>query len=207
MPDGAAPRLLTHFSTADLPERDRLPMWREEFGRGIVRVDIQPLDPEGFQAEATLRAFPGLRTVSFSGSSMLFDRTPALAAQGNDDVGLVIGLGAQTVTAQRSQEATLAEGDAFPILTDQPASVAGARHVGLLVPRSALLSRLPDLALSNLRKVSRSSTPLRLLISYLSALPPDMTVAGQDEHFSHLSEFVPLKPAKPGAVHPGARHA
>jgi hypothetical protein len=35
-----------------------------------------------------------------------------------------------------------------------------------------------------------------------AALPPDMTVMAQDEHFSHLRDFVPLKLAKSGAVTP-----
>jgi hypothetical protein len=33
-------------------------------------------------------------------------------------------------------------------------------------------------------------------------LPPEMTTVMRDEHFSHLAEFVPLKPAKSGAVVP-----
>ncbi|HYZ87261.1 MAG TPA: hypothetical protein VE621_22795 [Bryobacteraceae bacterium] len=35
-----------------------------------------------------------------------------------------------------------------------------------------------------------------------AALPPDMTVMVQDEHFSQLRDFVPLKPVKSGAVAP-----
>jgi hypothetical protein len=79
-----------NFSTHALAEHQRLPIWREEFGRGIVRVDIEPMSNEPFRAEATLRSWPGLRTVSFAGSPMSFNRTGALAAEGNDSIGMVV---------------------------------------------------------------------------------------------------------------------
>lgn len=36
---GPSDGTVLNFSTRGLAEHDRLPMWREEFGRGIVRVD------------------------------------------------------------------------------------------------------------------------------------------------------------------------
>jgi hypothetical protein len=33
------------FATSDLPEGERLPCLREIFGRGIVRLDIEPEQP------------------------------------------------------------------------------------------------------------------------------------------------------------------
>jgi len=172
MPDGTAPSLLTRFSTHDLPERDRLPMWREEFGRNIVRVDIDPLDREGFRAEATLRALPGLRTVCFAGSAMAFNRTAAMAAQGEEALGLIVGAGGNTVTTQRCQESVLADGDALPVFADEACFLTGTRHIGLLVPRSAIRMRVRDLETIRPRKIPRSAAPLQLLMSYLSALPP-----------------------------------
>jgi hypothetical protein len=47
MPATAADFAPVRFSTDDLPEREQLPRWREEFGRGLVRVDIEPLSSEG----------------------------------------------------------------------------------------------------------------------------------------------------------------
>ena len=42
MPADAADLRSLRFSTRGLPERMRIPMWREEFGRHIVHVDIEP---------------------------------------------------------------------------------------------------------------------------------------------------------------------
>src|SRR4029077_6773655 len=58
MPADAADFRSLRFSTRGLPERMRVPMWREEFGRRIVHVDIEPLSNVPFQAEATLQALP-----------------------------------------------------------------------------------------------------------------------------------------------------
>jgi hypothetical protein len=48
------------FTTKALAERDRVPMWREEFGRALVEVDIEPhaSHDRPFHAEATLAALP-----------------------------------------------------------------------------------------------------------------------------------------------------
>jgi hypothetical protein len=42
------------FSTDAFPERERVAAWREIFGRTVVNLDIEPLNPEGFHAEARL---------------------------------------------------------------------------------------------------------------------------------------------------------
>src|SRR3954447_8258395 len=90
------------FSTDDVPERDRLARWREEFGRAMVRVDIEPFNPDlPFRTEATLRTLPGVRTGLWHGTAARYDRTPAMASQGDDEVGLVVNLGPTGMVAQR----------------------------------------------------------------------------------------------------------
>ena len=59
MPADAADFRSLRFSTRGLPERMRIPMWREEFGRRIVHVDIEPSSNVPFQAEATLTSNSG----------------------------------------------------------------------------------------------------------------------------------------------------
>src|SRR5262245_55080320 len=94
MSAGAADFGPLRFSTWDLPERERLPRWREEFGRGLISVEIEPLRPdETFHAEATLRALPGVKTAFCEGSAARFERTQAMAAAGDDSIGLVVNLG------------------------------------------------------------------------------------------------------------------
>jgi hypothetical protein len=72
---GAAEFVSYRFSTRELPERMRIPLWRETFGRGMVHVDIEPLSSVPFQADATLQAIRGLRTLALKSSSMRFKRS------------------------------------------------------------------------------------------------------------------------------------
>ena len=52
------------ISTNDLPERQRVAMWRDVVSRTLLHVDVEPLSDLPLEVEATLRALPGLRTVS-----------------------------------------------------------------------------------------------------------------------------------------------
>ncbi len=128
------------FSTLNLAERERVSRWREEFGRGIVSVEIEPMAPDiPFSAEATLQALPGVRTVLCNGSLARLNRTRALAADGDDSIGLVVNLGARANASQRGRDLDLDAGDAVPLFTDDactltstpprhPASAGTSRH-------------------------------------------------------------------------------
>ena len=61
------------FSTSRLPERDRLPTWREEFGRMLLHVDIEPVALP-FHVEAELRALPDVR-LECAGNASLTKRS------------------------------------------------------------------------------------------------------------------------------------
>ncbi len=85
--DAVSPLLtirLMEFSTSGLPERERARMWREELGRALLRVRIEPLANLPFHAEAELRALPEVRVINGSSSAVRFQRTRALVTDGND---------------------------------------------------------------------------------------------------------------------------
>ena len=151
------------FSTDRLAEHKRLPMWRERFGREIVRVDIEPMSNKSFRAEATLRSWPGLRTVSMVGSPMSFNRTKALAAEGDNSIGMVVNLCDAATVSQRGKVGAMRRGDAFPILTAEPAILTGTKHIGMLFPRALLAARVPDVDDAASRIIPRENEALRRL--------------------------------------------
>jgi AraC-like DNA-binding protein len=159
------------FSTRALPERDRLPTWREEFGRQIVRVDIAPLHDSPFHADATLRALPGLRTVIRSGSAMRIERSAALAADGEEALALFVNLGRMTTVSTCGRDAVLATGDAVVIPHNVPSVIiSSGRALGVVIPHHALASRVSDLDGAMMRTIRRGNGPLRLLAGYLGRL-------------------------------------
>src|SRR5215470_16362601 len=90
MPQDASDFTSLRFSTRGLPERIRIPTWREEFGRRIVNVEIEPSSDVPFRAEATLHALQGLRTLAWRGSAMRFMRSHASIVDGDDSIGIVV---------------------------------------------------------------------------------------------------------------------
>jgi AraC-binding-like domain len=158
------------FSTSALPERERLPMC-EEFGRQIVRVDIEPLsDDSSFHADATLRALPGLRTVTCTGSATRFEHTPAQAADGDQSMTLFVNVGRKAAISVRGREMTLNNGDAVLVSPDPAAIAASDGYLGVHIPRQVLASRVDDLDGAIMRPIPRGNVPLRLLTSYLTQL-------------------------------------
>src|SRR5215475_3498328 len=114
MPAGAADFTSLRFSTRGLPERVRIPMWREEFGRRIVHADIEPSSDVPFRAEATLQALPGLRTIAMKGTAMRFKRSQTNIVDGDDSIGIIVSAPCSQLS-QRGQEIELRGGDAIAI--------------------------------------------------------------------------------------------
>ena len=186
---------IRRFTTDALPESRRLPIWREEFGRTLVNVDIEPISNEAIHAEATMRALPGLRTLSFHGSSMCFARTKAMAAAGDDSIGLIVNRDADAFLSQRNRDLTMDDGDACLILTDEPGLVTGRGHLGLLFPRAPLIERVKNIADAAANRIPKETESLRLLISYLSVLPEKLTLGSpklQRSVVEHIYDLVTL---------------
>jgi AraC-like DNA-binding protein len=219
MPAGAADFASLRFSTRGLPERMRIPMWREEFGRHIVNVDIEPSSSEPFQAEATLHVLQGLRTLAWQGSAMLFKRSQANIADGDDSIGMIICSPRRSLLSQRGQEIELRAGDAIALLHAEPAIVTYEEGLqfGLSVPRDALTPRVTNIDSLAMRPISRRTEALRLLMTYLRSALRDGALAApklRDAVVNHIhdlaalaiSECAPLGESSGSAV-VAARHS
>lgn len=165
----------TRFTTDELPERDRLTRWREEFGRTIVSVDIAPLAPEvPFRAEALLQRLPGVRMALCDGSAAALERSRTQAAASDDSVGMIVNLGAPASALQRDAEVTLNLGDAVLVRPDEPGRLCGTTHLALVFPRTALAERLHDVSSVFMKPVSGRQQALQLFLRYLRMIQADM---------------------------------
>lgn len=183
------------FTTDNLAEHKRLPMWREAFGRAIVNVDIEPVTSETFRAEATLRRMPGLGLVLFKGSGMRFKRTRAMAASGDDSIGLIFNRDAGAALWHRRADVSLDAGDACLVLTDEPGMVAGRSHVSLVFPRAPLVERVRNISDAAGRRIPHERGPLRLLLGYLCALPEQFLLDSsklQEAVLNHIYDLAAL---------------
>lgn len=120
MSTGTADFVSYRFSTRELPERMRIPTWRERFGEGIVHADIEPLLDVPFEAEATLHTIQGLRALALKGSAMRFKRSRTSIVDGDDSIGIIVSSPSGSQLSQRGQEIELRAGDAIAILIRIP---------------------------------------------------------------------------------------
>jgi AraC-like DNA-binding protein len=197
MQAGAAKFAPLRFSTRKIPERERIASWREEFGRRLLRVDIEPASDLPFHAEAALRALPGLRTISFTGSATRYDRDRALARGGDGAISLIVNADAMCAASQRGREATLGPGDAVAVLHEEPATVSfgAGSYFALFVPRDALTPLAANVDDATLRAIPRDRTALRLLVNYVKLVKDERVLSAPRlcrEVVSHIHGLLAL---------------
>jgi hypothetical protein len=115
------------LSTQALPERDRLPFWKEQFCRAMLRVEVERDSNALFHASATLSALPGLRMIDCANSPSTYDRTPAHIRDGDDSVSLVINLGKEARVLHCGYDVMLDAGAAVPIFSAASAKLRSTR--------------------------------------------------------------------------------
>jgi AraC-like DNA-binding protein len=167
---------LLQFSSETLPPRDRVAVWREVYGKQIVRLDLEPMRDLPFQPDFKLRALPGLNTFSGTVGGTRDQRTAELLSDGNDDLGLMMILDGTTIFSQLGREVTLRGGDAVLVTCAEAGTMFWphpVRHLGINVPRAALQARVSNVGDAIARPVPRDSGALRLLKNYLRLLDDD----------------------------------
>jgi len=169
------------FTTADLPPRDRIAIWREVIGRKLLRVEIEPLPERPFHIDATVRTLPGAGVVSAAISEFRLARTRELLADGNDGLRLAVNLGEAELISQRGRELVLGTGEATLMSCAEPFSVerrTPGRFLGVHLPLTVLAPLLGQAGDMIMRPIPRNAAGLRLLTGYAGvldqeeALPP-----------------------------------
>lgn len=187
-----------HFSTDDLPPQDRLAVWREEFGRGVLRVDIEPLPGVPFAADLKLYPLPGLALVSATVSGMREQRTRALVTDGNDAIGLAVNLSGPFIASRHGQDVMLGPGDAVLASCAEIGTFTRpslGRAVGFSMPRAALAALVPNVEDMFGRVISAGTGALNLLSIYIAALMEDPALTMPEvQHLAvtHIYDLVAL---------------
>lgn len=183
------------FSTEMLPARDRLEIWREEFGRKIVRLDMAPLDDDPLFYDA---AFQSVGDVSVSRgeiSAISCARDRSLLNDGNGDVVMLIPENTTLRVEQGRFDETLDAGDCLVRRSSEVGrtlSKAGT-FMTLNLPVERLAERVADIDLLLGTVVPSDSDALRLLLGYSRMVLGETvtlspaTVATVQEHLLDLA--------------------
>jgi AraC-like DNA-binding protein len=161
------------FSTDEVPERDRLPMVREVYGRLMAKLDIDPVPDVPLHFRVAARLLPGLIVSTSSKSPVISKRTRELLADGNDDVILAISPAAGNVVSQVGRELVTGAGDATLFSTADVSSmktVSMPHCLNLALRRRQLASMVPGLEDRFMRAIPGGNEALRLLTGYVGLI-------------------------------------
>jgi hypothetical protein len=83
---------LIRFSTGNLPERDRVAVWREMIGRNGVHLDLEPLSKRPLRSDVSVYLLPGLAMMIGEISDKRIARTRELVGVNRRSTSLSSGL-------------------------------------------------------------------------------------------------------------------
>lgn len=163
--------IISHnVSTASVPPRERLPLWREVFGQTMARLDIEAIGDMAFHAEGALCALPGAAYASVFASPFRVTRTRRLIAADPVEMLYLITADAPVEVIQGGREHVLAAGDSIFVRGGEISTVRSDRQcrlTNIAVPLDALPARADDLAM---RIVPGQSALVSLLHAYVDML-------------------------------------
>jgi AraC-like DNA-binding protein len=171
MHDGSQRRI--HISTDMFPDEKRLAMWREVYGRGIARVDIDPIGDEPFHADVTFNLLPDVAIASGSRSPAHYRVTHEMLKDGRDIIAVSILRSGEASATQFSQELIGGVGSAS-VLSGVDPSVStlttDGSFITLALSRPAIAELAPDFTSAFGKPIPADDPALRLLIKYLDAV-------------------------------------
>jgi AraC-like DNA-binding protein len=171
------------LSTNNLPDRDRLPIWLDFYGRKLFNLDIEPLGDAPFRADVTLRALPGVTLTSGSRTDAHYRIRKHHLQNATDMIVFMAVLSGRSVSVQRGREATILPGQGVVMLSSEAADqilTDGGRYVGVYVPRPALTPAVRDLGRWLARPIGAETEALWLLTDYVRLLQSGRALANPD---------------------------
>jgi AraC-like DNA-binding protein len=186
------------FATADLPERDRVAMWRDHCCRMAMKLDIEPINNAPLECAVLTRALPGVQVMSTAMSPSRILRTREFLADGNGDLIFIINQTGMVSANARGREVVLRAGDGLLMSTGETKIFDRPTHGGSLsfrIPRSILSSIVPDVDDVVMQLIPQQTDALKLLAGYAAPLFNDIALATTEFRrtaVNHLHDLVAL---------------
>src|ERR1700733_4648482 len=165
---------IIRVSTDDLPERDRVAIIREQFGRSFFGIDLEPLPDVEFRSDVTIRPLAGASLSLNVGGGLHAWRTRELLADGRDHLVLIMNLQRPSLVTQRGQEVVLHKQAATLVTLGEIGGITrpALDHRVFMpnLPRAAIGRLIPNADDAVMRPIPSDSAALRLLIKYAGIL-------------------------------------
>jgi len=163
---------IIRVSTDQFPKRDRVAIWREVVAKGL-RIDSEPVLGSEFRADVKSRLLSGIYVLSATIGGICDRRTPALVADGNDDVAFIFNSRGSVSVSVRSRNFIAEHGQAFAFSMAEASTVTRSQLggvIGATIPRKVLAPFVRNLDDVLSRVIPANTEALWLLNTYLRAL-------------------------------------
>ena len=153
-----------------VPERDRVEVMREVYGRTVLKVDLDPLGPT--HVDMTVRALPGLGIATGTSSEFrVHHSTPLIDS---DDLILLAALDGASVMKHRGREEPVGNGQAL-MMSGEEVSLniiqpGGLRFVYMSFSLTHLSPLIGDPAPALMQPLPTGSGAMRLLLDYVQSI-------------------------------------
>jgi AraC-like DNA-binding protein len=166
-----------YYKSPETYDRSWLEWFREEFGRQVYRVDMQPNPDVPFKMTATTRVLPEL-AISASACSPMRSAHPQYLIADDDLVLVVVQAGDMSFQCD-GHDVTPPIGMASAACQDIPSVVELRSHSALLsfrLKRKLIEPLIKDFSGGALRTIPPGSQALRLLLGYVRMLDGEETL-------------------------------
>jgi AraC-like DNA-binding protein len=204
------------FSLRDTPERERDELYREFFGRSVMRYEVEPSRDVPLDIDVRLQMLPGFLMVAGKMHGSRNRRTQKWIADGLDDFAMAVNLGGKYVISQGDQEIALEHGESTLFSLGKPCNTMHWPPGDLLAmrfPRAAMTPRMIDADDRCMHRIAADTPALALLIGYLGVAQDRQTFASrelQQIFVNHACDLIALAAGATGdaaAQHGGLRAA
>lgn len=186
------------FATADLPEKDRIALWREQYGRLSMKLDMEPLDEAQFECSVVARTLPGVQMMLTAMSPVRITRTREFLAENNGDLIFIINQTGSVTARAHGRDLLVRAGDALLMNTSEVKIFDRHSYGGSLsfrIPRSILSSIVADVDDVVMQLIPQETEVLKLLAGYAAPLFNDIALATPEFRrtaANHLHDLVAL---------------
>jgi AraC-like DNA-binding protein len=198
------------FSTEAYGAPERTSAWCDIFGRTVVGINVDPLDPEGFRAEAAASRWPGFGVIYASTSAAHQANSRELII--NDDIsfGVMFAPTGSWRATQLGRTAELLPGDGVLLSNGDLGSISllnDCRFTTFCLPRSALTPLVADIDAFFACRVPGANPALRMLVRYLDLARDPQLLTTSDLTSAFTTHVVDLLALSLGATRDAAEAA
>lgn len=200
------------FTLDGVPASERPMVFREVFGREVIRYDIEPLPDVPMEADLTLRMMPRLLMMTGQAYGSRNARSREMVAlDGSDDVGLIVNLRGPHLINHAGHDLVLGDGEATVMSIGEVCSYTHrppGHILALRVPRAQFAPLIGgSIDDCYLRRIPPDAKGLKLLTNYVRSAVSDETASSPELQHLIVNHIYDLLAVVIGATRDAAETA